>query len=33
MNIVNELFQNLRLLKCYGWGKLNPPLPFFRRVC
>jgi hypothetical protein len=25
MNIVNELFQSLRLLKCYGWGQLYPP--------
>jgi hypothetical protein len=28
MSIVNELFQNLRLLKCYGWGKFDSRYSF-----
>ena len=24
MNLVNELFQNIRFLKFYGWGTVHP---------
>ena len=32
MNTVNELFQNVRFLKFYGWGEHPFPFPPFPRA-
>lgn len=33
MDLVNELFQNIRFLKFYGWGMLDNVLLYVSRLC